>query len=105
MQKVSGKIPATRRGGKMNAAAKMAESQVDRNFVVFRAQLPELLKSHPGKFAVLHDEKIIDFFDSFADAARFGYAQFGPENFSVQEVTSKEISLGFHSYALYHACA
>jgi len=83
-------------------AAKMVNSQVEKNFAAFQKELPRLLGTHAGKFAVLHNEKIENFFDSFADAAKFGLEKFGSDNFSVQEVTSKDINLGFHSYALHH---
>jgi hypothetical protein len=82
----------------MNAAPH--QSQVDKNFKAFNILLPELIKSHPGKFVVMHNEKAVEFFDSLSDAARFGHAKFGDHNFSVQEVTSQNINLGFHSYAI-----
>jgi hypothetical protein len=84
----------------------MAQSdQVDRNFEAFEKLLPELLQSHPGKYVVLHDTQVIDFFDTLSDAVKFGHAQFGDANFSVQEITRQNVHLGFYSYALYqHAC-
>lgn len=81
------------------------KSQVDLNFQVFRKLLPEMLQTHAGKFAVMHDGNIIDYFDTFADAARFGADKYGAGKFSVQEVTSREISLGCHSYALHNPAA
>ena len=75
-------------------------SQVDLNYEAFLKLLPELLPSHAGKLAVMHDGKIVDFFDTFQDAVRFGEATFGSiGNFSVQEVTNRVASLGFYSYA------
>lgn len=87
----------------MNDMAQDASSQVDANFAAFQALLPDLLKTHAGKFAVMRDGKVVEFFDSLADAARFGHAQFGDANFSVQEVTSKNVNLGFYSYAMHHS--
>ncbi len=78
-------------------------TEVDRNYEAFKKLLPELLSSHAGKFAVLRDEKVVDFFDSLADAVRFAHAKFGDDNFSVQEVTSKNVNLGYYSYALHPA--
>jgi hypothetical protein len=77
------------------------QAEVDRNFEAFTKLLPELLQSHPGKFAVLHDARVIDFFDTLGDAVKFGRARFGDANFSVQEITRHGVNLGFHSYALY----
>lgn len=82
----------------------MAQSQqnkVDRNFEAFSKMLPELLQTHPGKYAVLHDGKAVEFFDTLGDAVKFGHAKFGDHNFSVQEVTRQGVNLGFHSYAVY----
>jgi len=82
---------------------KMATTQADRNYEAFKGKLPKLLSTHAGKFAVMHDEEIVEFFDSLADAVRFGAMTYGDTNFSVQEVTSKNVNLGFYSYALHNA--
>ena len=76
------------------------QDQVERNFRAFNARLPELLKAHPGKFALLHNEEIIDFFDSLGDAVKFGHMKFGDTNFSIQQVQRQEISLGAYTYAI-----
>lgn len=85
----------------MTAMAHKDTSQVDKNFEAFQTLLPGLLKTHPGKFAVLHNGQVVEFFDSLPDAVRFGHSQFGDANFSVQEVTSKNVNLGFYSYAMH----
>jgi hypothetical protein len=77
------------------------QANVDRNFEAFTKRLPDLLQSHPGKYAVLHDGEVIDFFDTLGDAVKFGHAKFGDANFSVQEITRHGVNLGFHSYALH----
>jgi hypothetical protein len=80
----------------------MAQAQqVERNFEAFTKLLPELLNSHPGKYAVMHDGSVVDFFDTLGDAVKFGRAQFGDTDFSVQEITRQGVNLGVHSYALY----
>jgi hypothetical protein len=81
--------------------AQAHQKQVDENFTVFSRLLPGLLKTHPGKFVVMHDGKLIDYFDTVSDAVRFGHAKFGDMDFSVQEITPEKITLGFHSYALH----
>lgn len=55
----------------------VAPDQADRNFRAFERLLPELIQSHPGKFAVLHDERVVDFFDTLGDAVKLGRVQFG----------------------------
>ncbi len=75
-------------------------TQVEQNFEAFKKRLPELLKTHAGKFAVMHDAEIVKFFDTLSDAVRYGAATYGEGKFSVQEVTSRNINLGFHSHAV-----
>lgn len=76
------------------------QKQVDENFAIFTQRLPELLQSHPGKYAVLHDRQVVEFFDTLHDAVRYGHAQFGDLNFSVQEITDQYGNLGCHTYAV-----
>jgi hypothetical protein len=78
-------------------------AEVRANFDVFQAKLPELLKTHAGKFAVLRHGEIVDFFDTMTDAARFGIRMFPDDMFSVQEVSERRIDLGFFSVAFNHA--
>jgi hypothetical protein len=73
--------------------------QVDRNYDAFLKLLPELLKRRPGYFALMHDEEIVEFFDSAAKAVANGLNQFGVGKYSVQEVKSQAEDLGFYSYA------
>ena len=76
-----------------------SQAEVDRNFEEFKRMLPELMMSAPGKYVVMHDGAVAELFDTFADAARYGYAKFGRDRFSVQEVTGDFITAGCHSYA------
>jgi hypothetical protein len=75
-------------------------TEVETNFAVFQKMLPTLLPARAGKFALMHDGQIVNFFDTMADAARFGVAQFG-DMYSVQEVTNRNVSLGYYSYAMH----
>ncbi|MFZ0888171.1 MAG: hypothetical protein WA005_06945 [Candidatus Binataceae bacterium] len=74
-------------------------SEVRRNYEAFRAQLPQLLQSHRGKFALMHDAQIVEFYDSAGDAYKAGIKQYGENAFSVQEVTDQRADLGFFSHA------
>jgi hypothetical protein len=76
-------------------------SQVDRNFEAFKKLLPKLLRTHAGKFALMHDGDVVDLFETLGEAASLGFSKFGEGQFSVQEVTSKNINLGSYSYALH----
>lgn len=63
--------------------------QVDDNYQAFKKLLPGLLPIRRNQFALMHDQKIITFFDTFRDAVTAGNLHYGPRNFSVQEVTDK----------------
>lgn len=72
-------------------------TEVDRNFEAFQQELPELLKTHPGKFVVLRKKEAVAFFDTFRDAMIYGTKTYQDELFSVQEVTDKALDLGWFS--------
>lgn len=79
------------------------QHEVDRNFEAFTKLLPELITLHPGKYALMHSGEVIDFFDTISDAVRYGHQKYGDLNFSVQEISTKNINLGYHSYALHQS--
>lgn len=75
--------------------------QVKRNYDAFLIQLPALLKSHPGKFALMRDGAIVEFFDTARDAYVAGSTLFKADGlFSVQEILEAPVDLGFFSHAL-----
>ncbi len=75
--------------------------QVESNYREFQAQLPSLLSSHRGKFALMRDGQIIEFFDTARDAYVAGQKIFSNDRlFSVQEVIETPVDLGFFSHAL-----
>lgn len=77
-------------------------TEADRNFAAFQKMLPELLIAQPGKFVLMHEEKLEGYFDTLGDAARIGKEKFG-DKFSIQEITSRDITLGFYSsYAMHN---
>jgi len=75
-------------------------TQVERNYEAFRAKLPELLSTHEGKFALMRDGEIVDFFDTAMDAYTVGKKEFGLGGFSIQEVVNNVLDLGYFSHAL-----
>ncbi|MFI4976371.1 MAG: hypothetical protein ACHP84_17695 [Caulobacterales bacterium] len=82
----------------MTQSQKLAE--VEKNYSAFQRQLPELMVTHAGKFAVLRHAKIVDFFDTLSDAARYAARVYPDGMFSVQEVTGHVVNLGFYSHAV-----
>jgi hypothetical protein len=76
-------------------------NEVDKNYDAFLAILPNIIHDHRGRFALLHDGELKDFFDSSMDAYLEGVRIIGIGNFSVQQVTTESDNLGFYSYAGY----
>ena len=84
----------------MNGLQKRAKKEVSTNYDYFQTQLPELMQTHFGKFALLHKKEIIEFFDTIRDAARYGMMKFGEGNYSVQQVAKDNVRLGWQGYVL-----
>ena len=82
---------------------KEQDQEVKANFEVFQKKLPDLLKTHKGKFALMRDEKIIDVYDSLEKASKEGFSQFKDERFSIQEVKGKLADFGYFSHALHRS--
>jgi hypothetical protein len=75
--------------------------QVERNYQAFAQRLPSLLASHQGKFALMRDGEIVEFFDTARDAYVAGQKLFKDDQlFSVQEVVEAPVDLGFFSHAV-----
>jgi hypothetical protein len=77
--------------------------EVEGNYRAFREMLPELLKTHAGKFAVMRQGKIEVFFDTARDAMVHATRAYPDGKFSVQEVTDTVVDFGWFSHAPHHA--
>jgi hypothetical protein len=77
------------------------QEEVDRNFEFFQAELPKLLQTHQGKFALIHDRKIVGFYDTALDAYTSGNQLYPDGRFSIQQVTETAADLGFYSHAMH----
>lgn len=80
------------------------QAEVEANYKAFRAILPELMKTHAGKFALLRKGVVVEFLDTPRDALVHGMRTYPDGLFSVQEVTERVIDLGWFS-SLPHAAA
>lgn len=76
--------------------------EVERNYQAFEKMLPSLLQTHRGKFALMRDGEIVEFFDTINDAFLAGRKLYGDIPFSIQEVIADKVDLGFFSHALPH---
>src|SRR5215470_2911778 len=83
------------------AATQRLHEQIERNYRAFTLKLPGLLMSHQGKFALMRDGEIVEFFDTARDAYVAGQRLFTDDHiFSVQEVVEMPVDLGFFSHAV-----
>ena len=73
-------------------------AEVDANYDYFLRHLGEFLTHHSGRYAVLKDKKVVDFFDKPGDAYQFARDIIDDGVFSIQEVTDEPIDLGFFSH-------
>jgi hypothetical protein len=80
--------------------SELHQRQVQQNYESFLLRVSQLVVTHRGKFALMHDREIIEFFDTARDAYIAGQKIFPDGIFSVQEVTETPADLGFFSHAL-----
>ncbi len=75
------------------------DKQVQDNFIAFKKMRPELPKEVFGKFALLRDGEIVEYFDSVGDALKYGKLKFESDGlFSIQEVTYRIVDFGHYSH-------
>ena len=76
------------------------QAEIDSNYEVFQTLLPEL-NDKAGKFALMRNGKIINFYDTLSDAYSTGQTIYEDGLFSVQRVTTQAVDLGFLSHAVH----
>jgi hypothetical protein len=75
--------------------------QIERNYLAFQERLPMLVPTQGGKFALMRDGEIIEFFDTVRDAYVAGEKLFATDHlFSIQQVVEAPVDLGFFSHAV-----
>jgi hypothetical protein len=70
----------------------MVMTSLQQEIETYNAKLPELL-SHEGKFVLIHEDKVVDFFETYGDALKAGYKEFGLSPFLVKRVARMEQTL------------
>ena len=70
----------------------LRQDQVDQNYESFKRLMPELLRDHAGKYAVIREGIVIKFFDTFGDAIHFAEARYADSKYSVEEVIDRSAS-------------
>lgn len=89
----------------MNTKAQIdaAEKEVSANYEYFKKMLPEWQSGRLpdyANYALLHRQKLVDFFESEKDAIRTGAREYGWGDFSVQAINEPHIDLGFQTHVL-----
>lgn len=77
------------------------EDEVNANYEAFKLLSPELVARYSGKFALIKNGEIVEYFDSSDDAWKTGKLIYKDDVFSVQEVNAKPIRLGWIEHALF----
>lgn len=80
----------------------MSDTEARRNYAVYRDRYQEALeREHPaGHVALLHDQELIEVYEDVDSAYQAGLEQYGPGNFSLQEIGEKPVDLGILAAAL-----
>ncbi|MGB7585526.1 MAG: hypothetical protein WBM11_11820 [Terriglobales bacterium] len=67
------------------------QNSLEADFQFFESHRAEWSRAEEGKYAVVHDEEVIGFFDDYGSGLRAGLAKFGPKvEFLVQQVCVEE---------------
>ncbi|MEM7042180.1 MAG: hypothetical protein AAF543_05155 [Pseudomonadota bacterium] len=83
------------------ASAEDIQTEIDKNYEAFKKRLPDLAKRHPGKFALMRKEDIVQIFDSAGDARLYAEAQYKDGLWSIQQISDHILDLGFFSHAVH----
>jgi hypothetical protein len=75
-------------------------TEIDRNLSYFLRELPDLLKTYRGKFALLRHESIVNYYDTVQDAVNAANALYPDRVYSIQQVTDSATDLGYYSHAV-----
>lgn len=76
------------------------------NYVAFKSEVDDYMKDHKGQYVLMHDRKVVEFFDTHRDAYTAGALLFKDlydgGRYSVQEVTNEPIYVGGHHIMAVH---
>ena len=62
---------------------------LEQELATYKAKLPEM-RDKEGKFVLIHRQDIIDFYGTYEDAVKEGYAKFKLDPFLVKQIHSIE---------------
>lgn len=73
--------------------------EIERNFDEFQRVVNSLMTDHEGKYALMHNGAVSEVFERLLDAVSAGHSRFTDGMFSIQEVATAPLDLGFFSHA------
>lgn len=76
------------------------QEEVDQNYEAFTKELPNIIRDHRGKYALMKAQKIVGYFSSPADARAAGESFITDGIYSIQHVTDVPVDLGYFNYAV-----
>lgn len=76
-----------------------SQETIDKNYAAFEKALPRIMQQYSGRFALMRNAEIVDYYDTARDAVTAGGRLYEDGEFSVQEVTLTPVNLGYFSYA------
>ena len=75
------------------------KKEIESNFTYFKKVLPEIIKEHRGKYALLKNKKILGYFSTIDDVDEASKL-ISDHIFSIQKVEIEAKNLGYYSYAM-----
>jgi hypothetical protein len=48
------------------------QAEIDQNYAFFKWRLPDLMRDHRGRYALLHDKSVVGMYDTLRDAQTTG---------------------------------
>ena len=84
----------------MSATNAARQTELENNYKAFEKLLPTYRVQDVGKYVLMRHGQQVNIFDSAKDAIIFAEAQFTDGMYSVQQITSKTVDLGYFSHAV-----
>lgn len=75
------------------------QTEIDENFAYFQTMLPDLLRDHRNRYALLRSKEIVGIYDTIRDAQTTGDRFFPDRIYSIQKVSDVPVDLEFFSHA------
>jgi hypothetical protein len=73
---------------------------IQRNYAWFLTQLSALLPEHRGRYALIHEARLVGIFNSPGEAEREGERQFPKAPYSIQPIEDQVVDMGYFSHAI-----